>query len=202
MIHLQTVLLTQRYSVYRYVQQRNATNPHIEPATSKCLVFMLKKWLNWWIKHKNSSTKSSLLELLEKEKSLEKCVSLLTQQFLRLNWSFRGIECYSYMCDKQGPWLSQGEESGAGLWTVKTSFIWKLRIQAMRKTDGRGATGKKKPDEWRGESRLRHHEASLFQLSRYWAFTFPVAMVTAESTGTTKAVELLCVPWELPGSAN
>lgn len=34
----------------------------------------------------------------------------------------------------------------------------------------------------------------FFQLWNYWAFTFLVAMVTAESTGTTKAFELFCVP--------
>lgn len=68
-----------------------------------------------------------------------------------------------------------------------------VRIQAMR---GHGAL------KGRAKKGLRHHEASLFQLSKCWAFTFLVAMVTAESTGPTKAVELFCVPRELPGLAN
>lgn len=70
-------------------------------------------------------------------------------------------------------------------WSVKTSFIWNLWAEEL----------------W-VRKRRRHREASLFQLSGFWAFTFLVAMVTAESTDTTKAVEVFCVPWELPGPAN
>lgn len=75
-------------------------------------------------------------------------------------------------------------------WTVKTSFIWNLWAEEL--------WVRKRP-RWKER---RHREASLFQLSGFWAFTFLVAMVTAESTDTTKAVEVFCVPWELPGPAN
>lgn len=80
------------------------------------------------------------------------------------------------------------------IYSQNICYIWnegKNRKQRVRK-----------PRKWRGKNRLRHHEASLFQLYKFWGFTFLVAMATAESTDITKAVQLLCVPWELPGSAN